>query len=149
MMMPNETAVTLLRDALDSGQLRDTLIEQRIRPFMAAERDQLAEVALAIGEDLLRWAELVNDDGDPTGTLDEMRELAEILQSSSIPGACSQIRQGMLDAAAVRTFVVRQTEEFRVRATTAEAAVELVADPGDSHPDVEWLSCTGREAEEA
>lgn len=48
-----------------------------------------------------------------------------------------------------RTFIVRQTEEFRVRADDADDAVDQVAnDPEASTPTVEWLSCTERSAEE-
>jgi hypothetical protein len=96
----NETAVTvvtLLLDAIGSGQLRGTMIEQRIYAFLEADGDKLAAVALSIGDDLLRWAELVDDDGHPTGTLDEIEHFGEIVQHSSIPEACGQIRGSMID----------------------------------------------------
>jgi hypothetical protein len=91
------TAVTLLLDALGSGQLRGTMIEQRIYAFMEADGDKVAAVALSIGDDLLRWAGLVDDDGRRTGTLGAIVEFGEIMQNSSIPEACGLIRESLLE----------------------------------------------------
>ena len=45
-----------------------------------------------------------------------------------------------------RMFIVEQTEQFRVRATSKEEAVKMVADLDPDHPAVEWICCTHREA---
>lgn len=82
-MMSTETAVELLRAAVDSGQLRETMVEGRILEF-----------------------------------LDTVEQ----------------------------TFVISQTETFRVRATSVEEAKQLVADNGSEHPNVEWLDSHREEA---
>jgi hypothetical protein len=47
-----------------------------------------------------------------------------------------------------QTWIVTQTEQFRVRAVSAEAAVEMVTeDPAAEGSDVEWIGCTERSAE--
>ncbi len=47
-----------------------------------------------------------------------------------------------------RTFVVEQTEQFRVRAADEEEAKRLVAELDPDHPAVEWIGCTDRTATE-
>jgi hypothetical protein len=58
---------------------------------------RIDEIARRIGSDLLRWASLTDDEGAPIAAIEELDEFAEILQNSSIPVACEQIRDGMLD----------------------------------------------------
>lgn len=60
-----------------------------------ADEQPWAKAARSIGEDMLRWAGLVNDDGAMTGAIDEAEQFAEIVQHSSIPEACELVRDGM------------------------------------------------------
>lgn len=48
----------------------------------------------------------------------------------------------------LRTFIVTQTEQFRVRAVDAEQAKRKVAESTGEEADVELMSCTASEAEE-
>jgi hypothetical protein len=47
--------------------------------------------AVRLGESLLRWAGLLDDDGAPTQTLDEIHAFAEAVSLSSIPETCRSI----------------------------------------------------------
>lgn len=48
----------------------------------------------------------------------------------------------------LKTFIVTQTEQFRVRATDAEEAKQTVAEAIGDEPHVEWMSCVDLSAEE-
>lgn len=48
----------------------------------------------------------------------------------------------------LKTFIVTQTEQFRVRAASAWEAKQAVAEAIGDEPHVEWLSCVDLSAEE-
>lgn len=79
-------------DAPIVAQAIDALAPELADPQTA----DVAPIVDRIGGDLLWWADLVDDDGKPTTDIDELDEFAEIVQNSSIPEACRQIRGGMV-----------------------------------------------------
>jgi hypothetical protein len=48
-----------------------------------------------------------------------------------------------VDQAMTKTYIVEQTEQFRVRAASEEQALAFVVDGSEDH--VEWLACTNRQ----
>lgn len=70
------------------------------------------------------------------------RRYSEIVTGSAENIDVAALTQAV-DDVTLKTYIVEQTEQFRIRARSEEEALEILTD--DSDPEhVEWLSCTNR-----
>lgn len=70
-----------------------------------------------------------------------IRRYSEIMTGTTKDVDVAALSQAVTDVT-VKTYIVEQTEQFRVRAASEEEALTFVIDGSEDH--VEWLACTSR-----